>query len=432
MINSFMVNRYVSIILQKKKNVEIFEHFLALSRKEAPKSPDIDIRPLPGNDRRMSADFVLGSRRFNPQKVLIIAELGTSHGSDLGKAKELADAAAEAGADCVKFQMVYADEILHPNTGEVALPGGNIRLYDRFQQLEADPDFFARMKAHVEALGLVFLCTPFGPRSAGELRALGPELVKIASPELNYTALLREIASWNLPVLLSSGVSKLGDIETALEILRASPALGGPGGAEGEKTCLLHCVTAYPAPETDYNLRLLPGLASIFGLPVGLSDHSLDPELVPALGVSQGAAVIEKHFCLSREDPGLDDPIALPPPLFAHMVRAVRRASAAGPEETLAAYSRDRGAARVEAVLGRGIKALAPSEAANYTRTNRSLHALREIRAGETIKSGDFAALRTEKNLRPGLPPSWEDKIPGRTARRDIPAGEGIGFEDLS
>jgi sialic acid synthase SpsE len=370
------------------------------------------------------AGFTLGNRHYDAQKVLIIAELGTAHGSCLGKAKELADAAGEAGADCIKFQIVYADEILHPRTGEVALPGGKIRLYDRFRQLELDPDFFAEMKAYVEARGLLFLCTPFGLRSAGDLRALNPELVKIASPELNYTALLREIASWKLPVLLSSGVSKLGDIEEALEILRA------PEGG-GEQICLLHCVTAYPAPETDYNLRLLPGLSQVFGLPAGLSDHSLDPELVPALGVSQGAAVIEKHFCLSRDDSGLDDPIALPPPLFTRMVRAVRRASAAGPAETLAAYSRDRGAALVEQVLGSGIKVLAPSERANYTRTNRSIHAVREIRAGETIAPGDFAVLRTEKNLRPGLPPSWEPLLRGRKARNTIPAGEGIRFDDI-
>jgi sialic acid synthase SpsE len=340
------------------------------------------------------------------------------------------DAAGEAGADCVKFQMVYADEILHPRTGEVALPGGKIRLYDRFKALEAGVDFFAGLKAHAESRGLLFLCTPFGPRSAADLRSLNPELVKIASPELNYTALVREIASWTLPVLLSSGVSRLGDIEAALELLRPPAASGEPAETRG-KVCLLHCVTAYPAPETDYNLRLLESLAAVFGLPVGLSDHSLDPELVPALGVSRGAAVVEKHFCLSREDPGLDDPIALPPPLFARMVRAVRRASAAGPEETLAAYSRDRGAALVEQVLGSGVKALAPSEEANYTRTNRSIHALRDIAAGETLGPGDFAVLRTEKNLRPGLPPSWEARIPGRKARRDIPAGEGIEFADI-
>jgi sialic acid synthase SpsE len=381
----------------------------------------------------MSIDFTLGSRRYNAEKVLVIAELGTSHCADPARARTLIDAAGEAGADCVKFQMVYADEILHPNTGEVALPGGMIRLYDRFKELETGVDFFAEMKAHAESRGLLFLCTPFGPRSAGDLRSLNPELVKIASPELNYTALVREIASWALPVLLSSGVSRLGDIEAALELLRPPEPAAPPAPAEkkGGGICLLHCVTAYPAPETDYNLRLLDSLSAVFGLPAGLSDHSADPDLVPALGVSRGAAVIEKHFCLSREDPGLDDPIALPPPLFARMVRAVRRASAAGPEETLAAYRRDRGAALVDQVLGSGVKTLAPSERANYTRTNRSIHALRDIGAGETIGPEDFAVLRTEKKLRPGLPPSWEPQIPGRKARRDIPAGEGIGFDDI-
>ncbi|GHV92611.1 spore coat protein [Spirochaetia bacterium] len=379
------------------------------------------------NFRVSGAGSIDGGRLYNPQHVLIIAELGTSHGSDPVKARELADAAAEAGADCIKFQIVYADEILHPNTGEVALPGGNIRLYDRFKELEVDPDFFAGLKEYVEGRGLLFLCTPFGMRSAGELRALSPSLVKIASPELNYTGLLREIAQWQLPVLLSSGVSRLGDIEEAISILRENEEKT----TLGDNICLLHCVTAYPAPETDYNLRVLRNLAGVFGVSTGVSDHSLDPELVPVLGTAMGAAAIEKHFCLSRDDPGLDDPIALPPAAFAQMVRAVRRAQEMGQEETIQAYSQDRGAALVEAVLGDGIKRLAPSEKANYERTNRSLHALRDIAPGETINRGAFGVLRTEQVLRPGLPPSWEQQIIGRKARNFIPAGEGIRFEDL-
>jgi sialic acid synthase SpsE len=158
----------------------------------------------------------------------------------------------------------------------------------------------------------------------------------------------------------------------------------------------------------------------------------MDPELVPALGVAMGAAVVEKHFCLSRKDPGLDDPIALPPDDFGRMVRAVRRAQAAGPEETLAALSAERGKSLVEAVLGNGIKRLAPSELANYERTNRSLHALRDIPPGALIGPGDFAALRTEKILRPGLPPSWAERVCGRKARQFVPAGQGIRFEDLA
>jgi len=363
---------------------------------------------------------------------LIIAELGTAHGGDLSRAQEMAAAAAEAGAACVKLQMVFADEILHPNTGEVTLPGGPIRLYDRFRQLEMPLEFYAKVKEYVESRGLLFLCTPFGLKSARMLRELGPKIVKIASPELNYTDLLQEVATWGLPVLLSTGVSTLGDIEEALGILGTrEQGLGTKGSPVPSPQSLLHCVTAYPAPETDYNLRVLRSLKAMFGVAVGVSDHSLDPELVPALAVSQGATVIEKHFCLSRDDPGLDDPIALPPALFARMVAAVRQAVALGPEETVASLSRERGAAVVEAVLGSGVKTLAPSERENYARTNRSIHALRDIQPGETITANDFAVLRTEKILRPGLAPSWAAALRGRTARQFIPAGEGIRFEDV-
>jgi sialic acid synthase SpsE len=270
----------------------------------------------------------------------------------------------------------------------------------------------------------LFLCTPFGLKSALLLRKINPKMVKIASPELNFTALLEEIAGWGLPILLSSGVSRLSDIEEAVGIL------GSKDRGVTSTVCLLHCVTAYPAPETDYNLRVLPNLSAIFGLPVGVSDHSADPELVPALAVSMGAAVVEKHFCLSRSDPGLDDPIALPPEGFSLMVKAVRCAAEAGSEETLALFRREHGSL-VERILGNGVKELAPSEKANYRFTNRSIHALRDIHQGEVLRRGDYAVLRTEKNLRPGLEPNLEAAIEGRTARNFIPAGEGIRFEDV-
>jgi len=365
----------------------------------------------------MFKSFSADGTAYSPQNPLIIAELGTSHNGELSKAKEMARAAFESGAGCIKLQMVFADEILHPNTGEVSLPGGKIRLYDMFKQLEMPLEFYADVKEYVESLSLLFLCTPFGLKSAKLLKELKPKIVKIASPELNYTALLHEVAGWQLPVLLSTGVSKLGDIEEAVTGSR--------------DCCLLHCVTAYPAPEKDYNLRVLQSLASVFGVSVGVSDHSLDPCLVPSLAVCQGAAVIEKHFCLSRKDPGLDDPIALPPHEFALMSKAIRRAAETSSEQMLANMSRERGASLVEAVLGDGVKTLAPSEQDNYERTNRSLHALRDIQPGDTIKAEDFAVLRTEKILRPGLPPSWADRICGRTARQFIPAGEGIRFEDV-
>ena len=362
----------------------------------------------------------IGGAFFSSENPLIIAELGTSHNGDIVKAKEMISAAGEAGALCIKVQMVFADEILHPNTGEVPLPGGKIRLYDKFKALETPPQFYADIKDYAESRNLLFLCTPFGLKSAEILREMQPKMVKIASPELNYTGLLEKIAEWKVPVLLSSGVSRLSDIEKAVSIIKPQTSL-----------CLLHCVTSYPAPESDYNLRVLPNLAAIFGVPLGVSDHSADPQLVPALAVSVGAAVVEKHFCLSKTDPGLDDPIALPPQEFSQMVKAIHSAAENGGKETIAHYSRQRGESLVEQILGDGVKELAPSEKDNYRLTNRSIHALRDIQKGEVLKRGDYAVLRTEKILRPGLDPCWEDAVEGRTARNFIPSGEGIRFEDI-
>jgi sialic acid synthase SpsE len=357
----------------------------------------------------------------------IIAELGTSHGGSIVKAKELVDAAAASGADCVKFQIVYADEILHPNTGLVPLPGGNTRLYDVFKRLEVPPAFFADIKTYAESKNVRFLASPFGPRSAAELKRLAPLSVKIASPELNYAQLVREIARWDIPVFLSSGVSTLADIEAALVLFDEA------GGRE--RVTLLHCVTSYPAPLSEYNLRLLATLRGIFGVNTGISDHSLEPEPVPCVAAALGASAIEKHFCLSRDDSGLDDPIALPPARFADMVKAVRLTADIrredGEARALAEIDKRYGAGLAAVIAGDGIKRLSPSEAAHYGRTNRSIHALAAIPCGALITAENTAPLRTEKVLRPGLPPSLWEKILGGTARAFIPDGEGVRLEDV-
>ncbi len=370
-----------------------------------------------------SYSFDVDGISYHPGNPLVIAEIGTGHGGDPAKAAELLHAAREAGAGCAKFQHVYAREILHPRTGFVPLPGGSIPLFDRFRALETGPDFFADLKERAESLGLLFLCTPFGTRSARELADIGVRALKVASPELNHAELLDEVARRALPTILSSGVSTLGDIERALDRLRV-PAGGIPSRA------LLHCVTAYPAPEEEYNLRILDPLSRLLGLAVGVSDHSRDPVLVPALAVCAGASIVEKHICLSRSDPGLDDPIALPPEEFLRMTRAVR-AAAEDPSSAREALDREYGSVRVESVLGDGRKRLAPSERAAYGRTNRSLHALAPIARGEPFTRDNVAALRTEKILRPGLGPEFLDVLLGRKAARDIPDGEGIEWEDV-
>ncbi len=378
---------------------------------------DISTAPRPA--------FRAAGRAWTEKDPLIIAEIGTSHGADQAKARELVAAARDSGAGCAKFQLIHADEIIHPKTGIVPLPGGDTSLYAVFESLETPLSFYADIKEYAESLGLLFLCTPFGPESARELASLKPAFLKSASPELNHFPLLAELAATGLPLIVSTGVSRLGDVEAALE------ALGYPDVRAPDSILLLHCVTAYPAPPEDYNLMAMANLGSVFGLPVGVSDHSLDPLLVPLAALASGACAVEKHFTLSKTDGGLDDPVALTPTEFSAMARELRAAAGTNAEVIIAEASARFGAERVNAVLGDGVKRLAPAERANYGRTNRSLHAMRSIKKGEIIRREDVGILRTEKVLRPGLRPEFLDEAIGRRAARDIEDGEGIVWGDL-
>ena len=363
---------------------------------------------------------------MNDKSVLIIAEIGTSHGGSLDKAKRLADAAADAGADCIKFQWVYADEILHPNTGFVNLPGGKIRLYDRFKELEMPPSFFETMRNYVRSLGKSFMCSPFGIRSAEELFALKPDYIKIASPELNHFPMLKRLNELEsalpgrkqIPLVLSSGVSQMSDIQKALEVFKPL-----------KKISLLHCITSYPAPPEEYNLSLINLYTKEFGIDAGVSDHSLDPRIVPVLSVVSGGRLIEKHITLSRKTDGLDDPVALDRDLFAEMVQSVRRYEKMLPETALAEAQKEFGSELCKTVIGNGIKELAPSEKANYGRTNRSIHFMHGMKKGDTIREKDIGVLRTEKELSVGISPEYYEAVIGLKLARDIKGGEGLQWE---
>jgi len=383
------------------------------------------MRPPGGPDspnRMNGTTMQIGGRKIGDgTPCFIVAEAGSAHQGELSRAFELIDAAAGAGADCVKFQVIFAEEIVHPKTGSIDLPGGKTAIYERFRKLERDLHFYARLKEYTEKRGLVFLCSAFGVRSARLLRELAVRAVKVASPELNHFPLLRELAGYGVPLIISTGVSTLADIERALI-------------AAGTQTVLLHCITSYPAPEEEYNLRVIPNLSSVFGRPVGVSDHSRDPLLVPGLAVMTGACIVEKHLALSRQDGGLDDPIALDPEDFARMAAGIRRIECSKEERLEEARSRleeEYGRERVESVLGDGIKRLAPCEQKYYLTTNRSLHALSEIRTGQPIQADQICIVRSESNLRPGLGPEYLELVAGRTAQRTIPEGEGITWEDL-
>ena len=361
----------------------------------------------------------------------IVAEIGTSHGGDFGKAKKLIETSVENGADYVKFQWVYADEILHPDTGFVNLPGGKTRLYDRFKALEVPKSFFSDCQNFVRSLGKKFMCTPFGLKSLEELLSIEPDCVKIASPELNHIPLLKALSEYRktnkIPVVISSGVSKLRDIERALEILGR------------ENLTLLHCITFYPAPEEEYNLNLIPNLSRIFGVPCGVSDHSLDPILVPSIAAALGGKMLEKHITLSKKTDGLDDPVALEGEQFGFMNHAVRQCEAvfrqygsdAGKDYILKELKNEYGE-RIEKILGDGIKRLSKSEEENYGRTNRSLHFMASMKKGSPIAPADIGVLRTEKVLTPGLHPDFLDTVIGSTLTRDVSAGEGVAWEDVT
>ena len=369
--------------------------------------------------------------------MFIIAEIGTSHEGSIEKAKKLVDCAVESGSDAVKFQWVYADEILHPKTGFVNLPTGNISLYERFKNLECPKSFFVELKNYAHEKGVKFGCSPFGIKSLEELISIDPDFVKIASPELNHFPMLEKLAEIRkfqneqkksaVPVIISSGVSTLSDIEKALFIL----------GRDG--VSLLHCITSYPAPESEYNLKLIENLKNIFGVECGLSDHSLDAILVPVLSVFCGGSIIEKHITLSRKTNGLDDPVALEGEQFALMVHTVHQAEAVlnrygkqkGFEIALSQLKESYSEQKIFSCLGDGVKNLAPSEKQNYGRTNRSLHFMRSMKKGEKIKESDIGVLRTEKILTPGLSPEFLKKICGSVLVRDVSDGDGVQFEDV-
>lgn len=372
----------------------------------------------------MELGFAIGNEVFSAQHPLIIAEIGTSHAGDIHKAFEMIDDAVEAGCDAVKFQIVYADEILHPNSGCVKLPQGDVLLYDRFKLLELPVSFYAELADYARKKGVMFSASVFGERSFEDLLTLQPDFFKVASPELNYCSLIKDIAKCNVPLILSTGVSRLSDIESAIEAVRLiSPNL---------PLAILHCITSYPAPESEYNVSLIENLSNIFGIPVGLSDHSLHPFFIPCLSLAFSSSIIEKHICQCKNEKGLDDKIALEPNEFKLMCDSIREVEGKTKEEIIEyLLSKDIGKKNIFAAIGNGVKFLAPSELRNYERTNRSIHYVHDMKAGTPIKKEDICIVRTEKVLTVGLSPSMYDVALDSVLQRDVKAGEGVQFDDI-
>lgn len=389
---------------------------------------------------------------------VLIAEAGTNHNGNLKTARCLIDAAAEAGAAMVKFQWVIAREILHPNTGLVRLPGGDIPLFEKFRSLERPPSFYRALSEHCRKRGVVFLCSPFGLESASLLGKLDPAAIKVASPELTFLPLLEDLADRSHPLLLSTGVTTLSDLDWVRKVLRHH-------GRSRTDSLWLHCITQYPARESEYNLLLLATLAKRTGFQVGLSDHTLDPHFLPHVAFTVSALMgqplwVEKHFTLDKKGTGLDDRIAVDPVELTglavgltdlsrrsreflkrerHWAADFRRLLKTGgqPLRTLARSFAVRmlpeyDPKRIVAALGDGIKELAPGESPHYTTTNRSLRAIRAIKTGERLQSTNTAWLRSEKNLQPGLPAREAGRLKNARALHPIADGDAIASGDFT
>jgi N,N'-diacetyllegionaminate synthase len=354
---------------------------------------------------------------------LLIAEIGSNHNRSLDLARTLIDTAAEAGWDAVKFQLFRAAWLYPSNCGRVATPQGEVDFFDVLHEAELPPEWLGAIRQHAHERGLPFLCTPFDEEAVTTLAALGVDAFKVASPELNHLPLLRAVARTGKPIICSTGLCTLADAQEALATIAAEQPAAG--------VALLQCTTAYPTPPEQANLGVIATLAAAFGVPTGLSDHTMDCELVPAAAVAVGACIIEKHVTMSRSLPGPDHAFALEPAEMKRMAAAVRDVDATAPAERRALVERRWGRERVAAVVGHGRKEIMPCEAELYPCDKRSIVALRAISPGEPLSIENVRILRSERNLPPGLHPRHWDEVLGARTTRAVAAGHGVNWIDL-
>lgn len=325
----------------------------------------------------------------------VIAEAGVNHNGDETLAHELIDVAARSGADAVKFQ-TFDPALLVSGHAETTPyqrdRGGAQDQQSLLAALTLPTEAWLELRDHAEKLGLVFLSTPFDLGSARLLADLGVAAIKTSSGELTNTPFLRAVADLGLPMLVSTGMGDEEEVAAAVSATSAAPSV-----------TLLHCVSAYPAPIAEANLRVIPALASRHGVPVGWSDHTLGATSAIA-AVALGATVLEKHVTTDRTLPGPDHAASLEPEELTAYVTAVRDASSG---------------------LGDGIKRRMPSEIENATLVRRSWHAAKDLPAGHTLSAEDAVTLRPELGLAPSV------AVVGARMLRAVSAGDPITSSDV-
>jgi N,N'-diacetyllegionaminate synthase len=329
---------------------------------------------------------------------LIIAEAGVNHNGDMALAKELIAAAAEAGADLVKFQTFIAANIISRNAPKAEYQKGATDPRESQQEmvrkLELTRENHLEMIAECEKQGIGFFSTAFDKDSIDLLEELGgADIVKVPSGELTNLPYLRYLTRHGKHVLLSTGMANLGEIEAAINVVEQA-------GTPRDRITVLHCTTEYPTPMEDVNLRAMVNIGKAFGVSVGYSDHTPGID-VPIAAVALGAKVIEKHFTLDRNLPGPDHRASLEPHELKAMVEGIRN---------------------IEKALGDGIKRPSPSELKNKPIARKSLVAARPIKAGEPFSEENMMAKRPGT----GISPMQWDEVIGRRAPRDFSEDELI------
>lgn len=335
------------------------------------------------------------------QPVFVIAEAGVNHNGDPKLARQLIDAAADAGADAVKFQTFTPEELVSEVAPQaeyqVANTGKEESQISMLRRLVLPHEEHVALKRYAEEKGLVFLSTPFSVLDAEFLGTLDLAAFKVPSGEVTNTPFLEAVAKQGKPVILSTGMATLEEVRDALEVLRASGA---------KDIAILHCTSMYPTPAEYINLRAMETLAKEFNLPTGLSDHS-EGGAVSVAAVGLGACIIEKHYTLSRDLPGPDHKASLEPQELKEMISGIRA---------------------VEKALGSPEKKPVGKEADTAAVARKSVVARRDIAASTVLSSDDVYIVRPGT----GIAPKHLSEVVGKTAKASITAGTPIQWDMLA
>ena len=334
------------------------------------------------------------------KRVFIIAEAGVNHNGRLDLAYQLIDVAKDAGADAVKFQTFKAENVVSKLADKAEYQkkttGPNESQFEMIKKLEISFDDFIKLKKYCDKKEIIFLSTPFDHHSIDFLYDL-IDIYKIPSGEIINHPYLKHIAAKNKPIIMSTGMANLGEVEEAINTILSVNSKAN--------ISLLHCTTNYPAPYEEVNLKAMQTLAVAFKLPVGYSDHTLGIE-VPVAAVAMGARIIEKHFTLDKKLLGPDHKASLEPGELKEMIKAIRN---------------------IEKTLGDGIKKPNKSEIEIIKVARRSLVATRDIRVGEIIKESDIIIKRPGT----GIPPKFKEIVIGMRIINDIRQDEPFEWENF-